>query len=404
MYSPTLLKTVFKQADDRMKRMADIPEKFDGIRPYEDHELQEVIDRLFDDSSFSRNLKYLLGHFPLWMFRLYLKLFRTIDSFQAGVVIPWLNRILKKQSGSLDFDFDALAKDRQDVLFISNHRDIVLDSAILDRILLNQKKHSAHIAIGNNLLIYPWIEMIVRLNRSFIVNRSAEAQELLESSRLLSEYISYVITERKMPVWIAQREGRAKDSNDRTQRSVLKMLAMSDSRSDVREALASLHICPLSISYEYDPCDWLKAQEFQLKRDDPAYRKSKKDDLDNMRTGISGYKGHIHYYTSGPIDDEIMKIDASLPRNVQLDRIAAIIDRHIFQGYRIYPCNRIALDMLRNSSSQSSLYTEEQKSRFISYIDGQIAKISIPNPDVPFLKNCMLTMYANPLINQIECK
>lgn len=387
-----------------MERTTDIPERFDGIRPYEDNELQAVIDRLFADTSFSRNLKHLFGHIPLWLFRLYLRRFRTIDGFQSGIVIPWLNRILKKQSNGLDYDFDALAKGQQDVLFISNHRDIVLDSAILDRVLLSQKKHSAQIAIGNNLLIYPWIEMIVRINRSFIVNRSAEAQELLESSRLLSEYINYVVTERKMPVWIAQREGRAKDSNDRTQRSVLKMLAMSDNKTDVRQALASLHICPLSISYEYDPCDWLKAKEFQLKRDDPSYRKSKKDDLDNMKTGIYGFKGHIHYYTSGPIDDEILKIDGSLPRNIQLDRVAEIIDRHIFQGYRIYPCNRIALDLLRSDSSQSSLYTEEQKNRFISYIDGQIAKIDIPNPDVPFLKNCMLTMYANPLINQIECK
>lgn len=381
-----------------------IPEKFDSIRPFEDDELQSVIDRLFADTSFRRNLKHLFGHVPLRLFRLYLRQFRSIDGFQSGILIPWLNRILKRQSLGLDYDFDALPAGQQDVLFISNHRDIVLDSAILDRILLCQKRHSAHIAIGNNLLIYSWIELIVRMNRSFIVNRSAEAQELLESSKHLSEYISYVISERKMPVWIAQREGRAKDSNDRTQRSVLKMLAMSDSGADVRKSLASLHICPLSISYEYDPCDWLKAQEFQLKRDNPAYRKSKKDDLDNMKTGIYGFKGHIHYYTSGPVDDEIMKIDGTLPRNVQLDRIAAIIDKHIFQGYRIYPCNRIALDLLRGDTTQSSLYSESQKNGFLSYIDGQLAKVCIPNPDIPFLKNCMLNMYANPLINQIECK
>ncbi len=385
-------------------KKANIPTEFDSIRPYEDNELQTVIDRLFSDESFKRNAKHIFGNTPLWLLRTYLRLFRSIDSFQSGVIIPWLNRILKKQSSGIDYDFDALPAGQQDVLFISNHRDIVLDSAILDRILLGQRKHSANIAIGNNLLIYPSIEMIVRLNRSFIVNRSAEAQELLESSKLLSEYIRYVISDRKMPVWIAQREGRAKDSNDRTQRSVLKMLAMYDSKADVRQALASLHICPLSISYEYDPCDWLKAQEFQLKRDDPSYRKSKQDDLKNMQTGIMGYKGHIHYYTSGPIDDEIMKIDASLARNVQLDRIAAIIDRHIFQGYNIYPCNRIALDMLRGDSSQSSLYTRTQKEQFLSYIDGQISKIRIPNPDIPFLKQCMLAMYANPLINQIECK
>lgn len=387
-----------------MNKIESVPEKFDSIRPFEDHELQNVLDKLFADTSFRRNLKHISGHFPIWPLRLYLRLFRSIDGFQKGVLIPYLNHILKRQSTGLDYDFDALPKRRQDFLFISNHRDIVLDSAILDRILLARNKHSVQIAIGNNLLIYPWIEMIVKLNRSFVVNRSVGAQELLESSKLLSEYIRYVITEREMPVWIAQREGRAKDSDDRTQRSVLKMLAMSDNSSDIRSTLASLHICPLSISYEYDPCDWLKAREFQLKRDNPGYRKSAKDDLENMQTGISGYKGKIHYYTSGPIDEEIMKIDGSLPRNMQLDRVAAIIDRHIFEGYRIFPCNRIALDMLNGDSAQSSLYTDNDKKQFIRYIDRQISKISIPNPDIPFLRNCMLRMYANPLINQIECK
>lgn len=202
-----------------MNTKTGIPEKFDGIRPYEDCELQTAIDTLMADPAFRRNMKHVIGSIPLWPLRLYLRLFRTIDGFQRGIVVPWLNRLLKKKSLGLDFDFSALPEGRQDMLFISNHRDIVLDSGILDKILLDSGKHSAHIAIGNNLFIYPWIENIVRLNRSFTVNRSAGAQELLESSKLLSEYISFVVLERHMPVWIAQREGRAKDSNDRTQRS-----------------------------------------------------------------------------------------------------------------------------------------------------------------------------------------
>lgn len=385
-----------------MNTKTGIPEKFDGIRPYEDCELQTAIDTLMADPAFRRNMKHVIGSIPLWPLRLYLRLFRTIDGFQRGIVVPWLNRLLKKKSLGLDFDFCALPEGRQDMLFISNHRDIVLDSGILDKILLDSGKHSAHIAIGNNLFIYPWIENIVRLNRSFTVNRSAGAQELLESSKLLSEYISFVVLERHMPVWIAQREGRAKDSNDRTQRSVLKMLAMSEGGSDVRQTLASLHICPLSISYEYDPCDWLKAQEFQLKRDNPSFHKSAKDDLENMRTGIFGFKGRIHYSTSGPVDDELMQIDALLPRNVQLDRAAEIIDRHIFKGYRIWPCNRIALDMLRGDHSQSEYYSKEDEQGFLDYLNGQLAKISIPDPDMDFLRHTILEMYANPLINQLN--
>ena len=299
-------------------------------------------------------------------------------------------------------DFSALPEGREDFIYLSNHRDIVLDSAYLDYILLVMRgRKSVEIGIGNNLLIHPWIETLVRLNRSFVVNRSATAAELLESSKQLSRYIRFVIEEKKSPVWLAQREGRAKDSDDRTQKSVLKMLAMSGPDDmTLSERLQSLHICPLTISYEYDPCDWLKAAEFQLKRDNPDYVKSEQADLDNMKTGIFGFKGHLHYQVSAPIDQEIAALDTSVPRNQFLDQVAQIIDRHIFEGYRIYPCNRIALDMLRGDNAESVGYTPEQKQAFQDYLDGQLAKIDIPNPDWDFLRERILTMYANPLINQ----
>ena len=202
---------------------------------------------------------------------------------------------------------------------------------------------------------------------------------------------------------MAQREGRAKDSDDRTQKSVLKMLAMSGPDDmTLSERLQSLHICPLTISYEYDPCDWLKAAEFQLKRDNPDFTKSEQDDLDNMKTGIFGFKGHMHYQVSAPIDAEIAALDSSVPRNLFLDQVAQIIDRHIFKGYRIYPCNRIALDMLRGDSAQAAYYTEEQQQAFQTYLEGQLAKIDIPNPDWDYLKERILTMYANPLINHLN--
>jgi hypothetical protein len=262
-------------------------------------------------------------------------------------------------------------------------------------------RKSVEIGIGNNLLIHPWIETLVRLNRSFVVNRSATAAELLESSKQLSRYIRFVIEQKKSPVWLAQREGRAKDSDDRTQKSVLKMLAMSGPDDmTLSEKLQSLHICPLTISYEYDPCDWLKAAEFQLKRDNPDYVKSEQADLDNMKTGIFGFKGHLHYQVSAPIDKEIAALDSAVPRNQFLDQVAKIIDRHIFEGYRIYPCNRIALDMLRGDNAEASNYTPEQKQAFQTYLDGQLAKIDIPNPDWDFLRERILTMYANPLINK----
>ena len=380
-----------------------IPAEFEKMRSLEDSEVRGAVLSLLDDPQFQKVIKSLIKGVPIWMHKLYTKRFKTVNSFQIGMVDPLLKRVLKKATTGFTNDFTALPQGREDFIYLSNHRDIVLDSAYLDYILLTSGKKSVEIGIGNNLLIHPWIETLVRLNRSFIVNRSATATELLESSKQLSRYIRFVIEEKKSPVWQAQREGRAKDSDDRTQKSVLKMLAMSGQDSmTLSQKLQSLHICPLTISYEFDPCDWLKAAEFQLKRDNPDYVKSQQADLDNMKTGIFGYKGHLHYQVAAPIDDEIAALDASVPRNQFLDQVAQIIDKHIFKGYRIYPCNHIALDMLRGDNAQAQNYSEADKEAFQTYLDEQLAKINIPNPDWDYLRERILTMYANPLINHLS--
>ena len=381
----------------------EIPAEFEKMRSLEDDEVRGAVLTLLNDPAFIKIVKGIIKGVPIWVHKLYTKRFKTVNSFQIGMIHPFLERILKKATTGFSKDFSALPQGKEDFIYLSNHRDIVLDSAYLDYILLLSGKKSVEIGIGNNLLIHPWIETLVRLNRSFIVNRSATAAELLESSKQLSRYIRFVIEEKKAPVWLAQREGRAKDSDDRTQKSVLKMLAMSGpDEMTLSERLQSLHICPLTISYEYDPCDWLKAAEFQLKRDNPDYTKSEQADLDNMKTGIFGFKGHLHYQVSAPIDSEIAELDSSLPRNQFLDQVAQIIDRHIFKGYRIYPCNRIALDMLKGDQSQAAYYTQAEKEAFQTYLEGQLAKIDIPNPDWDYLKERILTMYANPLINHLS--
>ena len=381
----------------------EVPQEFESMRSYNDSEVQGAIQSLLEDDRFRRTvLNRVMKGIPIWLIRLYTRRFKTINQFQLGVIYPFiLKKILRDSTDGFSHNFKLKSKDREDYLFMSNHRDIVLDSAYLDYILLPKGKTSVEIGIGNNLLIYPWIETLVRLNRSFVVNRSASAAELIEASVKLSSYIRFVISQKRTPVWLAQREGRAKDSDDRTQKSVLKMLTMSGEGS-LRERLASLHITPLTISYEYDPCDYLKAQEFQQKRDNPGFKKSKQDDLDNMKTGILGYKGHIHYQVSEPIDREIALLDESVPRNVFLDQVAAIVDKHIFKGYKIYPGNRIALDMLRGDNAQSQYYTPKEKQKFERYLDGQLKKITIPNPDWDYLRERILTMYANPLINQLS--
>ena len=379
-----------------MKRMADIPEKFDGIRPYEDHELQEVIDRLFDDSSFSRNLKYLLGHFPLWMFRLYLKLFRTIDSFQAGVVIPWLNRILKKQSGSLDFDFDALAKDRQDVLFISNHRDIVLDPALMQYAARDAGIPYTRICVGSNLLTSRLIEDLMRSNRMIKVIRGIGARELYLSSQRLSKYIRNSITSDEASVWIAQREGRTKDGLDITEQGILKMFDMSGEGSFI-ENFKALNIIPVSISYEYEPCDSRKAREIYIKRHEGSYTKKHNEDLHSILTGLSQRKGHITLNVGQPISAAEIESTNGLSGNERYQALRHILDERIVEGYTLYKTNYMGYDLMNNSSKYLGVkYLPADLEEFKQYTEHKLGKLE-RRLDRKELRDIFWHIYGNPV-------
>ena len=209
------------------------------------------------------------------------------------------------------------------------------------------------------------------------------------------------IAEKKQSIWIAQREGRAKDSNDRTQASMLKMLTLTDRKNPI-ESLKKLDIVPLSISYEYDPCDFLKAQEFQLKRDFEDYKKSKQDDLINMLTGIQGYKGNVCFRFCKPLNEKIDLVSASQNRSTLLQEVADLIDEEIFKNYEIYTINYIAYDILNNSDRFSSKYNATEKNNFVEYVNQQVDKIEIDNKDVDFLETKIIEMYANILINHLS--
>ena len=244
---------------------------------------------------------------------------------------------------------------RRRYTFVSNHRDIVLDSALLDVLLIDAGfTTTCEIAIGDNLLSLPWVKDLVRVNKSFIVERSLQPRQMLVASRRLSEYMHYAIGRKNENIWIAQREGRAKDSDDRTQPAILKMMAMGGEGSAV-ERLMQLHIVPLAISYEFDPCDYLKAAEFQLKRDVEGWKKSPQDDVHSMRTGIMGYKGRIHYQCAPCIDDYLAALSADIPKTEVFDVIASHIDEQIHRNYRLYPSNYVALDLLEGSATHASM-------------------------------------------------
>ena len=380
-----------------------IPEKYDSIRPYEPEELPEVYERLIADEQFKAVVGKVFPQVPFEALAAKLKQCKTNLDFQIAFCYPFLKDLLSKASKGCDIDISAIDNTRR-YTFVSNHRDIVLDSALLDVMLIEADfKTTCEIAIGDNLLAAPWIENLVRVNESFIVKRSAGIREMLVNSRTMAEYMHLVINDKHDNIWIAQREGRAKDSDDRTQESIVKMMAMGG-EGTVTERLQQLHIVPVAISYEYDPCDWLKAQEFQLKRDVEGWKKTKADDVLSMQTGIMGYKGHIHYHCAPCIDDFLASLPEDTPKADIFRIIAEHIDKGIHANYRLYANNYIAIDMLEGGNRMAEHYTPEDKAKFEMYLAGQLDKIVIPNKDEAFLKDCMLKMYANPAINKLRIK
>lgn len=377
-----------------------IPSVYDDIRPFEPDELQDVYKRLLDNEQFRQVLAYLYPGVPAEAIGAKMMQCKTNLEFQLAFCYGFLKNLMAKASKGWDMDTTDVDVTKR-YTFVSNHRDIVLDSALLDVLLYDAGfKTTCEIAIGDNLLSLPWVKDLVRLNKSFIVQRSLAPREMLLASKKMAEYMHFVIKEKNDNIWIAQREGRAKDSNDRTQPSILKMMAMGGEGSPV-ERLIQLHIVPLTISYEYDPCDFLKAAEFQLKRDVEGWKKSAHDDVVSMQTGIMGYKGRVHYHCAPCIDDFLKNLSSDIPKAKVFDVIAEHIDREIFRNYRLYPSNCIALDRLDGTKEHADKYTEQDVAVFDEYLKKQLAKIDIPGKDEPFLLERMLTMYANPARNFI---
>ena len=372
---------------------------FDAIRPFEPEELPEVFERLLGNAQFAQVVAYVFKDVPFDMLAQKMRACKTNLEFQVAFCYPFIKGLLQKASLGCDMNVDAIDMEKR-YTFVSNHRDIVLDSALLDVLLVDAGcKTTCEIAIGDNLLSLPWVKDLVRINKSFIVERSVSLRQMLLSSKRLSDYMHLVIAQKHDNVWIAQREGRAKDSNDRTQESIIKMMVMGGEGSLV-ERLKGLHIVPLAISYEYDPCDFLKAQEFQLKRDIADWKKGPMDDVVSMQTGIMGYKGHIHYDAAPCIDAWLDTLDPDMPKADFFKAVATHIDEEVFRRYRLYPSNYVALDELEGTTAHADRYTAEQKAQFDGYIAQQMAKIQLPDKDEAFLRERLLTMYANPARNQ----
>lgn len=379
--------------------MQTIPAEFNDIRPYLPEELPQVFEELIADPEFQAAMSYAFQGMPFEQIAGAMRASKTNLDFQKALVYPFLKGVIKKLASEFELTYEK-KEELGNALCISNHRDIIMDSAFLCILYVEAIGNTVEIAIGDNLLIRPWIKKLVRVNRSFIVQRSASIREMLASSKRLSQYMHHTIAERKQPIWLAQREGRAKDSNDRTQEGLIKMLSMYSS-GDIIDALKELNLAPTTISYEYDPCDYLKAKEFQQKRDNPEWKKAPQDDLINMKAGMFGYKGGIHYHISACINDEIDRIDRSLGKNEKTAAVARIIDRHIHSNYKFWAINYYFYELLTGDTRFADKYTAEEKAKLDAYLQGQIEKIDLPDRDNEFCRTKILEMYANPVKNYL---
>ncbi len=371
---------------------------FDEIRPYTDQEVKQKIKLMVKDPSFERVLIHLFKSRPkVEMVKMQLRMIRKIEQLQGTFIYDLLNWIINKTSDGLSCSGLEKLDKTMPYLFISNHRDIILDAALLNLLMFDKGMNTTQIAIGNNLLLYEWIEHAVKLNRSFIIKRNLPPRELLKSSKVVSQYIRKSLLEDNLSVWIAQREGRTKNGYDKTQESVLKMLDMSNTKS-FEEGFNELNIVPVSISYEIEPCGLAKMKEL-IKMEHYGEKKTNKDDLKSMSMGIFNPKGRMRFSFGTPINIPPSETTNREHKNQQVKQLAEIIDRQIYRNYKLWPNNYIAYDMLMAEPRFQDKYTPHEKKNFKLMIEQAMIHIDFPITDI---QERFLKLYANPVINKLK--
>jgi 1-acyl-sn-glycerol-3-phosphate acyltransferase len=370
---------------------------FDDIRPINDSEVNHYLNILIKDEGFLKVLLFLFKDSDKVneIVSLLTKV-DTVRDLQLQFVYHLINDLILKQStdGLSASGLEHLDK-KASYLFISNHRDIILDSALMNFLIVREGMNTTEVAIGNNLLIEKWIEYVVKLNRAFVVRRNLPVRELLLASQKLSEYIRRDIKQKNTSVWIAQREGRTKDGFDKTQPALLKMLNLSNIK-EFSEGFKDLRIVPLAISYEIEPCGISKVAE-NYKRQNEGFEKTQDDDLRSMGEGLVRPKGRVHFAFGKPIDTEIDNCDLAETISGKIEKLAEVLDQHIYSNFMLWPNNYIAEDLLNNSSGNKEHYTSGEFQKFETLVNEAVSLIP---GDAETIRTMFLQMYVNPLLNK----
>jgi len=368
-------------------------EEFDRIRPYEDREIQPALKRITEQPQFPSIVKYLFPGVPADKIAAQMTQFKGVREFQQGIMLKAFDKVIHKTITELSFSgIDSLSKEVP-YLYVSNHRDIALDSAIIQYILVKNGFDTGEIAFGDNLMLAPIFVDIAKTNKVLTVFRGGTMKEKLENSRKLSKYIRYVITVKKQSLWIAQRNGRTKDGIDETDPGLLKMFHLSGEDMDPEDSLSMLNIVPVSLSYEYEPCDDLKAQENILTRTE-GYEKKPEDDFKSILMGLKQNKGRVHVHFGTPITKKMMEGLAGTHRNDFFNNLAGLIDKQIIENYKLWPTSFISFDLSEKKQGNSGNYSDEQKNAFIDYLKKRAEGHAIDPDD---MEKEMLNIYSNPL-------
>lgn len=370
--------------------------EFDSIRPYYGDEVEAAVKRLCQSSEFMTLFSRLTGMEKDLIIKA-LEGIKTREEFQKRFFVPAIKLIISSTTDGVTSSGLGQGKPDTSYLFMSDHRDIILDSAILNVLLQQSGNKYTQAAIGSNLLINEWVTDLVKLDSCFVIERDITVREMLSSSAIRSRYIHQVVEQNEYSVWIAQREGRTKNGDDRTQPSLLKMLKMSGNK-DFIQNFSDLHIMPLSISYEWEPCDALKTEELYTKTLG-EYVKTPETDMNSMLTGLSDYKGRVHFHIDR-LEAEKLEEIGKLPSNGErIEALAQAIDRKIHKNFKLWPNNYIAYDLLHSVTKFSPYYTQEEKENFIRVMTQKIDKL---NGNLSMLNNIYLEIYANPVKNSLN--
>ena len=372
-------------------------QRFDAIRPFYDSEINDAIRSTTNHPMMKAIMNFTFPESDDSLWKEQLLKTHSIRDFQCNFIYQAVQKVIQKSSDGVSTSgFEKLEKNTS-YLFISNHRDIILDTSLLNASLFDHGLVMTASAIGDNLVKRAFMDTLAKMNRNFLVQRGLSPREMLQSSKLLSEYIGQLLLRENRSVWIAQREGRTKDGNDVTNPGILKMLAMANDCDDLMKYFRNLKIVPVSISYEYDPTDALKMPQIIAEANNEVYIKTKNEDFNTLISGVMGQKKHIHIHVGDIIDRKLETIDAEFENNnKKIQALSQIIDDSIQKNYHLWPTNFIAYDILNNTDLYKNEYTDAEKTLFQRRLDMRI------DPKNSVALEGFLNMYANPVVNKMK--